>query len=1366
MFSSLRRSVLMLLAITLLLPMLIFAPGSVTKAQAQSFTCLVADGGPIRVGRDPLGDMQAQAGGSMLPFDIAFDGTVVWVASGGSVCGDIEYFGGLGATVVAQAEAYRCVQATGDVFGFFVDPDLMPGYTGLIGIPTSVGDYLSYHVSNVAPIGVEFDPYVAGENVCGGHAQPEHEHHRNVSWWWEQVDEEDDGGGATSPTTIENDDGEPVSNEWEPFDMDNDGILECFDDDVLAALDAMATSTPWNLPTDWETVANYCIVALGGTPVSTDPYGDIAALVPGVDPTAASVNAWILEEFATYFDPNDGGQYFSNDKLRLLEGCTAVAPKPPGTSGPLFNVDWTSQGDGQFADSLRNFRTMYGYVKNSGAYPASTVDDFATALVSTGSTVEAWRWSITQQGFGPETGQGYNYWRTQIEAAAVNGAWNGHNMVVSDFPRLLDAAQYAVSGWYPTNQLDGPSWSASLPGPVPATYLDGLFAHISELVSHCGTWWNVANEFENQLAPYGPFFDYPNEIEPNADRDIRWVEELAFRSQPSFLNDPSSLAELTAIDFAPCANYTTRTDIDPLNHDDLQEVYTDLVDWTSVLTPRAQTLHQTRLETNGVDVWNSDALIEQTQELQMAWWSLGRATESLAEALSQPDSWPQANGGGAITPTEAADRLEAAVVDPTQQASIDQAAVYLATKTIPNGLELGQSATSVVIEPPEGSVEQHDPTPGSEWDPETPSELLDLCNLHDALETVSNTPAVVVETAHCQTLLDASGVNVPPTLTTVQIASEGPVLRYDATEVGDILAGISGLGDEYFDLANMALEHLIVDLYRRAESGALQADEAAVVAELVDYLSSLDLQAPLFDVLTADYLLADLQMASTPILAIPAAINQLCGLLLVSDYACASRDSVAPDIGPHPGIAVDAWNLPHTTLLAAPGNDGLNPQAVPGVGLLAPPSRGGRELTLGQTYQRASNDKLAPATTTDKAVAIVIPTDLRDALEALEQQPYARFRADLEADGYQVVELVLDGTESPPYVRAWLQDLWNNPAGNPLNGAILIGDVPDPYYKRTLPFINEALGHGDDKPPVGYLYYENLDGQFEVLDGYPEPWTFTPSDSNVEAEIWVSVLPALSSLEATVAHLERYLDRNHDYRRDLDDGVPDHGQQPGLIYADMVTNAINSAHFDGARLKLTGQAPLPWLTDRSWGQLSSRGNVTITVANQLGDPVNYPDTEQALGPLLGSGNYDVLITNAHGNRAGIYDSATGDGYGGRYLQETDVNVTFWLTISCATAKGVDENEVFTFGEVAIYSEKSSVLAYAGATANTPNEIGGNDEGRGEVTIGNALASGESIGDAYLAHRSLGTGWNARRAVARSGYDVDHVLLGDGTISLR
>ncbi|MBN2801439.1 MAG: hypothetical protein JXX28_20020 [Deltaproteobacteria bacterium] len=165
----------------------------------------------------------------------------------------------------------------------------------------------------------------------------------------------------------------------------------------------------------------------------------------------------------------------------------------------------------------------------------------------------------------------------------------------------------------------------------------------------------------------------------------------------------------------------------------------------------------------------------------------------------------------------------------------------------------------------------------------------------------------------------------------------------------------------------------------------------------------------------------------------------------------------------------------------------------------------------------------------DGKVAVLVEASLEDPLSAA----LAVWRTDMEGDGYQVLLQSWAGGDAES-LRAHLQGLRDEG----LEGAILVGDLPLPWFELANDYPGYDLGHTEDfGDGVGFgygpatfptdLFLMDLDGLWIDADG-DGVYDF---HNGSPPEIWVGRLhlPAAMGDEAEV--LNAYLARDHAFRR-------------------------------------------------------------------------------------------------------------------------------------------------------------------------------------------------------------------------------------------
>ena len=152
-----------------------------------------------------------------------------------------------------------------------------------------------------------------------------------------------------------------------------------------------------------------------------------------------------------------------------------------------------------------------------------------------------------------------------------------------------------------------------------------------------------------------------------------------------------------------------------------------------------------------------------------------------------------------------------------------------------------------------------------------------------------------------------------------------------------------------------------------------------------------------------------------------------------------------------------------------------------------------------------------------------------------------RWKEDVCADGWQVDEAIVSRMSTPPEVKTHIQN-WYDEEAKGSHSVLLFGHVPVPYSGLMNPD-----GHGNHIGAwVADTYYGDIDGNWTDAtvnntsaagtrnDNVPGDGKFdnTTIPSMLEVEVGrvdFSNLPAFT--ESEVELLEKYLDKNHDFRR-------------------------------------------------------------------------------------------------------------------------------------------------------------------------------------------------------------------------------------------
>jgi hypothetical protein len=166
-----------------------------------------------------------------------------------------------------------------------------------------------------------------------------------------------------------------------------------------------------------------------------------------------------------------------------------------------------------------------------------------------------------------------------------------------------------------------------------------------------------------------------------------------------------------------------------------------------------------------------------------------------------------------------------------------------------------------------------------------------------------------------------------------------------------------------------------------------------------------------------------------------------------------------------------------------------------------------------------------------QSVLIVVKTSLYDSIA----QSLGQYCADLQQEGHALEVLTVSGG-TPAEFRSLLQDRY----AQGLDGCVLIGDLPVPWFQIVDDFEGDSIPDGYEEFPID-LYYGDLDGTWADLyhdvgstlvpgpDGILDTHT-----GNVEPEIWVGRLtpsPLMQTSTPEASLLQTYFSRNHRYRQ-------------------------------------------------------------------------------------------------------------------------------------------------------------------------------------------------------------------------------------------
>jgi hypothetical protein len=360
----------------------------------------------------------------------------------------------------------------------------------------------------------------------------------------------------------------------------------------------------------------------------------------------------------------------------------------------------------------------------------------------------------------------------------------------------------------------------------------------------------------------------------------------------------------------------------------------------------------------------------------------------------------------------------------------------------------------------------------------------------------------------------------------------------------------------------------------------------------------------------------------------------------------------------------------------------------------------------------------------------------------------AQFKTDLASEAYAaIVRVSTVGT--PEAVRDYLKYAYAT-ASPPLKGAILIGDIPKPRYRLFVPAKSGC--NLADRGPEEYIsmeFYQDLDGTYSQGDPSKCGHTgcYDGHTGAVASEIWVSVLPFLTSDGITIDTVNEYFARNHAYRMGVD------RPKKGLFLAD-IGGSINTVqtYNDQIASSTTGSY--------AWKPIASRGNVGIFLDNSLGDPARYPQAAYGYETALLTGDYDFADIGAHGSPT-LFRAQQG----GSIVITTDwvnshkIGATFVWDGSCYNGDlDVDENLLTAL----VYSDGNVLLA-GGATGEYGG-LGTNANGFFRPNIGQSLAAGKTFGQAYLDH--IDAPFAGCDLYQREYYVAPTIFIGDLTLKLQ
>jgi hypothetical protein len=338
---------------------------------------------------------------------------------------------------------------------------------------------------------------------------------------------------------------------------------------------------------------------------------------------------------------------------------------------------------------------------------------------------------------------------------------------------------------------------------------------------------------------------------------------------------------------------------------------------------------------------------------------------------------------------------------------------------------------------------------------------------------------------------------------------------------------------------------------------------------------------------------------------------------------------------------------------------------------------------------------------------------------------------------------------TPEEVRDYLKRIYAT-ASPPLKGAILIGDIPKPRYRLFVPAKSGC--NLADRGPEEYIsmeFYQDLNGTYSQGDPSKcgHAGCYEGHTGAVGSEIWVSVLPFLTSDGTTIEKVNQYFARNHAYRMGVN------RPKKGFFLAGIGSSIDTVQKYDAQIASDTGSR---W----AWTPLTSRGNVGMFVDNSLGDPARYPQAAYGYEIALLTRDYDFAQIGAHGSPT-LFRAQQG----GSIVITTDwvnshkIGATFVWDGSCNNGDlDVDGNLLTAL----VYSD-GDVLVAAGATGEAGG-LGENVNGDFRPNMGQSLAAGKTFGQAYLDH--INAPFAGCDLYQREYYVAPAIFIGDLTLKLQ
>ena len=393
--------------------------------------------------------------------------------------------------------------------------------------------------------------------------------------------------------------------------------------------------------------------------------------------------------------------------------------------------------------------------------------------------------------------------------------------------------------------------------------------------------------------------------------------------------------------------------------------------------------------------------------------------------------------------------------------------------------------------------------------------------------------------------------------------------------------------------------------------------------------------------------------------------------------------------------------------------------------------------------ESASEDYICEASCINKTVVLLIDADISEGIDDSVDQ----FARDLRHDGYDVITKI-STMQTPEEIRGYLAQLHETDPD--LAGAFLIGDIPLPYYRLYYP--GDGCPERGPEEYISFQFYQDLDGDYARLnpDDCYNSGCYDSHTGKIDSEIWVSVLPFAIDTADTIEKINQYFQKNHEYRSGIN--RPKQGYLRPLI---------------GSRIDTIEQYDnqLVYLIDSeyAWKPLTVRGNVDVFIDNSIG----YPDAADGYEALL-SGDYDFTDVGAHGTATSLGAPVGSITVTTDWVNAHGIKSTFLWSTSCNNGdigfydKKTGERKQSLLAEFG-YSN-SSVLLAAGATGGAGG-LGTNINGNFRPNIGQSLADGKSMGEAFLDHVNapFKEGCDSQQ---REYFVTPTIFIGDMTLRLQ